>query len=230
MERDTVKLAPSILAADFACLGEQVTEAEKAGANRIHVDIMDGHFVPNLSMGPPIVQSLRPITHLPLETHLMIDNPDEFLEEFVGAGSDSFLVHWEANHNLDRTVRRIKDLGKRAGVAINPATPASVLEEILPEVDLVLVMTVNPGFGHQPFLHSTLPKIRRVRQMLDRLNPRCELEVDGGIDAATAPLASAAGADVFVAGSSVFNDRAGVSAAMNRLRSTVARVEHALHT
>jgi ribulose-phosphate 3-epimerase len=160
----------------------------------------------------------------------MIDNPDEFLEEFAEAGSDSFVVHWEGNHNLDRTVRRIKDLGKRAGVAINPATPASVLEEILPEVDLVLVMTVNPGFGHQAFLHSTLPKIRRVRQMLDRLNPRGELEVDGGIDSASAPLASAAGADVFVAGSSVFNDRAGVSAAVNRLRSIVAGAERALHS
>jgi len=222
MEEDSVKLAPSILAADFARLGEQVAEAVAAGANRIHVDVMDGHFVPNLSMGPPIVRSLRPITHLPLETHLMINNPDLFLEEFVEAGSDSFLVHWEGNHNLDRTVRRIKDLGKRAGVVINPATPASVLEEILPQVDLVLVMTVNPGFGHQPFLRSTLPKIERVREMVDRVNPRCEVEVDGGIDAETAPLASSAGADVFVAGSSVFGDRSAISAAMSRLCAAVA--------
>jgi len=199
MEHDSVELAPSILAADFARLGELVTEAEKAGANRIHVDIMDGHFVPNLSMGPPIVQSLRRVTRLPLETHLMISDPDFFLAEFVDAGSDSFLVHWEGNSNLHRTIRRIKDLGRGAGVVINPATPASVLEEVLPEVDLVLVMTVDPGFGHQHFLHSTLPKITRV---VKHANLRCELEVDGGVDEATAPLARAAGADVFVAGSS----------------------------
>src|SRR2546428_5858908 len=157
MENKIIKLAPSILAADFARLGEQVAEAERAGADRIHVDIMDGHFVPNLSMGVPIVQSLRRITGLQLETHMMVLNPDFFLEEFIEAGSDSFLVHWEGNNNLHRTVQRIKTLGKRAGVAINPATPAVVLEEILPETDQVLVMTVNPGFGHQPFLHMTLP-------------------------------------------------------------------------
>lgn len=230
MERSAVKLAPSILAADFARLGEHVAEAEKAGANRIHVDVMDGHFVPNISMGMPIVQSLRRVTRLPLETHLMISDPDFFLEEFVKAGSDSLLVHWEGNNNLHRTVRRIKDLGKRAGVVINPATPAAVLEEILPEVDLVLVMTVDPGFGYQHFLHSTLPKIERVRQIVERLNTRCEVEVDGGIDEATAPLAAAAGADVFVAGSSIFGDGAGVAEAMNRLRTTIARGKGALVT
>ncbi len=221
-EEDVVKLAPSILAADFARLGEQVAEAEKAGADRIHVDVMDGHFVPYLSMGAPIVQSLRRVTRLPLETHLMITDPDLFLEEFVAAGSDSFLVHWEGNYNLDRTVRRIKELGKRAGVVINPATPASVLEEILPEVNLVLVMTVNPGFGHQHFLHSTLPKIQRVRQMVERMKLSCEVEVDGGVDEETAPLAAAAGADVLVAGSSIFGDGAGVASAMSRLRINVA--------
>ena len=218
---DIVKLAPSILAADFARLGEQVADAEKAGADRIHVDVMDGHFVPNLSMGAPVVQSLRRVTSLPLETHMMITNPDLFLEEFVAAGSDSFLVHWEGNCNLDRTVRRIKELGKRAGVAINPATPASVLEEILPEVDLVLVMTVNPGFGHQHFLRSTLSKIQRVRQMVERMKLNCEVEVDGGVDEETAPLAAEAGADVFVAGSSVFGNKAGVTAAMDRLRTNI---------
>ena len=221
-EENVVKLAPSILAADFARLGEQVAEAEKAGADRIHVDVMDGHFVPNLSMGAPVVQSLRRVTSLPLETHMMITNPDLFLEEFVAAGSDSFLVHWEGNYNLDRTVRRIKELGKRAGVVINPATPASVLEEILPEVDLVLVMTVNPGFGHQHFLHSTLAKIQRVRQMVERMKLSCEVEVDGGVDEETAPLAAAAGADVLVAGSSIFGDGAGVASAMSRLRINVA--------
>src|SRR5262247_67998 len=145
MQNDVIKLAPSILAADFARLGEQVSEAERAGADRIHVDVMDGHFVPNLSMGAPIVQSLRPVTRLPLETHLMISDPDAFLEEFAEAGSDSLLVHWEDNDNLHRTVQRIKALGKRPGVVINPATPASVLEEILGDVEQVLVMTVNPG-------------------------------------------------------------------------------------
>jgi len=223
METYAVKLAPSILAADFARLGEQVAEAEKAGASRIHVDVMDGHFVPNLSMGAPIVKSLRRVTSLPLETHLMISDPDLFLEEIVEAGSDSFLVHWEGNNNLDRTIRRIKELGKRAGVVLNPATPAAVLEEILPEVDLVTVMTVNPGFGHQHFLHSTLPKIERVRQMIERVNASCELEVDGGVDEETASLAAEAGADVFVAGSSVFASNAGVAAAMGRLRDNIAR-------
>ena len=230
MERESVRLAPSILAADFARLGEQVAEAEKAGADRIHVDVMDGHFVPNLSMGAPIVQSLRRVTRLPLETHLMITNPDLFLDEFVEAGSDSFLVHWEGNYNLDRTLRRIKDLGKRAGVAINPATPAAVLEEVLPIVDVVLVMTVNPGFGHQHFLHSTLPKIERVRQMVERMKLSCEVEVDGGVDEETAPLAAAAGADVFVAGSSVFSHKAGVTSAMNQLRESIAVRQSVLAT
>lgn len=220
-EESVIKLAPSILAADFARLGEQVAEAERAGADRIHVDVMDGHFVPNLSMGAPVVQSLRRVTRLSIETHMMITNPDLFLEEFVEAGSDSFLVHWEGNNNLDRTVRRIKELGKRAGVVINPATPATVLEEILPEVDQVLVMTVNPGFGHQHFLRSTLPKIQRVRQMVGRMKLNCEVEVDGGVDEETAPLAAAAGANVFVAGSSIFGDKQGVTTAMDSLRANI---------
>ena len=219
-----IKLAPSILAADFARLGEQVKEAENAGADRIHVDIMDGHFVPNLSMGAPIVHSLRRVTRLPLETHLMISDPDFFLEDFAKAGSDSLLVHWEGNNNLNRTVRRIKELGKRAGVVINPATPATVLDEILPEVDQVLVMTVNPGFGHQNFLESVLPKIRRVCRMIDSVNPGCEVEVDGGVDLKTAPLAAAAGASVFVAGSSVFANSKGVALAMAELHDSIAEI------
>src|SRR5271165_295635 len=219
MERDSVKLAPSILAADFARLGEHVAEAEKAGANRIHVDVMDGHFVPNLSMGAPIIRSLRRVTRLPLEAHLMISNPDFFVDAFAQAGTDSFLVHWEGNNDLSRTVQRIKALGKRVGVAINPATPAAVLEEILQDLDQVLVMTVNPGFGHQHFLHSTLAKVRRAREMIDRIKPVCGLEVDGGIDATTAPLTVAAGANVLVAGSAIFNDSEGISPAMQRLRA-----------
>ena len=214
-----VQLAPSILAADFTRLGEQVAQAEQAGADRIHVDVMDGHFVPNISFGAPIIQSLRRVTRLPLETHLMISDPDFFLDEFVEAGSDSFLIHWEGNNNLHRTIQRIKGLSKRVGVVINPATPAVVLEEILSDVDSVLIMTVNPGFGHQHFLRTALPKIRRVRQMIEQTNPDCELELDGGIDAATAPLGVAAGANVLVAGSAIFNDGDEVAAAMNRLRA-----------
>ena len=221
MQADVVKLAPSILAADFARLGEQVAEAERAGADRIHVDVMDGHFVPNLSMGAPIVQSLRPVTRLALETHLMISDPDFFLDEFAEAGSDSFLVHWEGNNNLHRTVQRIKALGKRAGVVINPATRAAVLEEILPDLDQVLVMTVNPGFGHQHFLRSTLPKIGRVRQLIEQINPGCELNVDGGIDEASAPMAVAAGANVLVAGSSIFGANRKVADAMDALREAI---------
>jgi len=225
-----VKLAPSILAADFSRLGEQVTEAERAGADRIHIDVMDGHFVPNLSMGAPIIESLRHVTRLPLETHLMISDPDLFLEEFIVAGSDSFLVHWEGNNNLHRTVHRIKELGKRAGVAINPATPVAVLEEILPDLDLVLVMTVNPGFGHQHFIHSTLPKIQRVRQMIESMRLNCEVEVDGGVDEETGSLAAEAGADVFVAGSSIFGNKAGVASAMDGLRTNIARKHVVLNT
>jgi ribulose-phosphate 3-epimerase len=218
------KLAPSILSADFARLGEQVIEAEQAGADRIHVDVMDGHFVPNLSMGAPIVASLRRVTRLPLETHLMISDPDLFIEEFVDAGSDSFLVHWEGNANLHRTVQRIKALGKRAGVVINPATPASVLEEILQDVEQVLIMTVNPGFGHQHFIPTTLPKIRRVRELIEQIRPGCDLEVDGGIDAETAPLVVAAGANVLVAGTAIFGQSEEVAAAMDRLRVSIEQL------
>jgi ribulose-phosphate 3-epimerase len=219
MTKKIVKIAPSILAADFARLGEQVGEAERAGADRIHVDVMDGHFVPNISLGAPIIKSLRQVTRLSLETHLMISNPDFFFDELVEAGSDSFLVHWEGNPNLHRTVQRVKGLDKKVGVVINPATPASVLEEILPDLDQVLVMTVNPGFGHQHFIHTTLPKIKRVRQMIEQVRLECELELDGGIDAATARLGVAAGANVLVAGTSVFGDPDGIEAALQRLRT-----------
>jgi len=219
------KLAPSILSADFARLGQQVAEAAEAGADRIHVDVMDGHFVPNLSMGPMVVQSLRRVTHLPLEVHLMISDPDFFLDEFAAAGSDSFLVHWEGNNNLHRTVQRIRALGKRAGVAINPATPVGVLDEIVGDLDQLLVMTVNPGFGHQQFVRTTVPKIGRARELIERRRCECEVEVDGGIDAATAPVVVRAGATVLVAGSAIFGDRNGVAAAMSRLRAALDETE-----
>lgn len=224
MDKGSVKLAPSILSADFARLGEQVATAERAGADRIHIDVMDGHFVPNIAMGAPIVQSLRQVTRLPMEAHLMITDPDFFLDEFAAAGSDSFLVHWEGNNNLHRTVQRIRGLGKRAGVVINPGTPAAMLEQILPDLDQVLIMTVNPGFGHQHFLQSMLPKIRRISQMIEQMNPGCELGVDGGIDEATAPLVVAAGANVLVAGSAIFATNEGVGAAMEMLQSALIHV------
>ncbi len=198
MPQNAVKIAPSILASDFARLGEQVAEAERCGADRIHVDVMDGHFVPNISMGVPVVKSLRQVTRLPLETHLMISDPDFFLDAFAEAGSESFIVHWESNHNERRTIKRAKSLGKSVGLAINPATPVEVLEEVLPDLDLVLVMTVNPGFGHQPLMHSTLAKIRRVRRIIQQVRPECELELDGGIDERTARLGVTAGANVLV--------------------------------
>jgi ribulose-phosphate 3-epimerase len=219
MSAPTIKLAPSILAADFARLGEQVREAEAAGADRIHIDVMDGHFVPNLSMGPVVVTALRPVTRLPLEVHLMIEEPDRFLDAFAAAGADSLLVHVENAANLHRTVQHINHLGKKAGVVLNPATSAVMLTEILPDVDLVLAMTVNPGFGGQQFIAGTLGKIGRLRQMIDGVKPGVELEVDGGVEPETAPLAVRAGARVLVAGSAIFGAKDGVAAAMARLRT-----------
>ena len=219
-----VKLAPSILSANFARLGEQVEAAERAGADRIHVDVMDGHFVPNLALGVPVVASLRRVTHLPLEIHMMVSSPDQFLDEFAAAGADSFLVHWEGNNNLHRTVQRIKEVRKRAGVVINPATSVAVLEEVLQDVAQVLIMTVDPGFAHQPFITTTLPKIRLVRRMIELAKATCEVEVDGGIDPETAPLAVTAGADVLVAGTAIFNEGETVAAAMDRLRASVQPV------
>jgi ribulose-phosphate 3-epimerase len=215
-----VALAPSILSADFARLGEQVAEAEAAGADRVHVDVMDGHFVPNISIGPVVVHSLRRVTRLPLEAHLMIAEPDRFLEAFAEAGVDGVTVHVGGAVHLHRTLEAIAKLGKRVGVALNPATPATALDEVLSQVDLILVMTVDPGFGGQDFIASTLPKVRRIRELLDHARRDCELEVDGGIHPATARLAVEAGARVLVAGSAVFEDPRGVRAAMERLRAS----------
>ncbi|HEX4142013.1 MAG TPA: ribulose-phosphate 3-epimerase [Pirellulales bacterium] len=220
MTKRTIKLAPSILSADFARLGEQVAEAEAAGADRIHIDVMDGHFVPNLTMGVPVVKSLRAVTELPLEVHLMITDPDLFVEAFAEAGADTLIVHWEGNANLHRTIQRVKALDRRVGVALNPATPAKMLIEILCDIDLVLVMTVNPGFGHQKFIHNMIHKIARVRQMMDALPHNLDLELDGGIDPSTAPLGVSAGGCVLVAGTSIFGTGESVSTAMDRLRSS----------
>lgn len=216
------RLAHSILSADFARPGEEVAEAEAGDADRIHVDVVDGHFVPNLTIGPVVVRSLRRVTRLPLEAHLMIAEPDRYLEAFADAGIDGLTVHVEGMIHLHRTLEAIAKLGKRVGVALNPATPVAALDEVLPELDLVLVMTVDPGFGGQEFIAGTVPKIRRVRALLDRLRPACELEVDGGIHAETAALAVEAGAHVLVAGSAIFEDPAGVRTGMARLRVSVA--------
>jgi ribulose-phosphate 3-epimerase len=224
MSTSIVKLAPSILAADFARLGEQVREAEQAGADRIHVDVMDGHFVPNISMGPVVVKALRPLTKLPLEVHLMIEHPIRFLDAFAEAGADGLLVHVENAANLHRTVQHIKALGKKAGVVLNPATSPVALAELLSDIDLVLVMTVNPGFGGQKFIATMLDKVRRVRRLIDQTNRDIELEVDGGIDAETTTQVVSAGARVLVAGSAIFGASEGVAAAMNRLRTAILPV------
>jgi ribulose-phosphate 3-epimerase len=199
-------VAPSILAADFTRLGEQIAAADAGGADWIHVDVMDGHFVPNITIGPLVVAAARRATRLPLDVHLMIEEPDRYLSDFVAAGADSLTVHQETCPHLHRTVQRIRELGAKPGVAVNPATPVESLVEVLPFVDLVLVMTVNPGFGGQAFIAECLPKISRLRRHIESsAGPRPEIEVDGGIDPKTAPAVVAAGATVLVAGSAVFS-------------------------
>ena len=203
-----IKIAPSILSADFSNLKKEIQEVEKGGADWIHVDVMDGRFVPNITMGPLVVDAIRPHTSLPLDVHLMIEEPDRFIADFVKAGADLISVHQEACPHLHRTVSHVKELGVKAGVVINPATPAHMLEPILPEVDLVLLMTVNPGFGGQRFIQNVLPKIKEVRQMLDDQNRmHVDIEVDGGIQPETARLAVEYGANVLVAGSAVFGQK-----------------------
>lgn len=207
-----LKIAPSILSADFAKLGDDIADVERGGADWIHVDVMDGHFVPNITIGPLVVESIRPRTALPLDVHLMIENPDRYIPAFAGAGADLISVHAEACTHLHRTLYLIKEQGKQAGVVLNPATPLETLDFVPDEaLDLVLIMTVNPGFGGQKFISSMLPKIARLRKMLDERGlQRVDIEVDGGVNEETAKLVAAAGANVLVAGNAVFGqeDRA----------------------
>jgi ribulose-phosphate 3-epimerase len=223
-----IKLAPSVLAADYARLGEQVQEVAAAGADYIHVDVMDGRFVPNISVGPLVVEALRRATDLPLDVHLMIEEPERHIEAFAQAGASILTVHPEASSHVHRLVQMIKGLDVRSGVALNPGSPLCLIEEVLAEVDLVLLMTVNPGWGGQAFLHSVLPKMRRLRRMLDERGLAAELEVDGGITVETAPLVVEAGARVLVAGSAVFQHADGVAKAMERIGESVRKVRPAV--
>ena len=217
-----IKISPSILSADFARLGEQVREAESAGVDYIHVDVMDGHFVPNITIGPLIVKALRPVTELPLDVHLMIENPEIYLEDFAKAGADIITVHQETCPHLHSTIQEIHKLGVRAGVSLNPATPVSSIEEIIPEIDLVLVMSVNPGFGGQSYIFSCTEKIKKLRSMLDICGSSADLEVDGGINVNTLKEVISAGANAFVAGSAVFNDKQSVGENVRQLRDKIA--------
>ncbi len=216
-----IKIAASILSADFARLGEQVAEAEAAGVDYIHVDVMDGHFVPNITAGPVMVEAVRRVTALPLDVHLMIEFPERYLARFADAGATILTVHVETCPHLHRTVQQIHELGVKAGVTLNPATSLSTLEEILPYVDLILLMTVNPGFGGQEFIHGSLSKIRRLRKMLDAAGSQAELEVDGGINPYTAPQVVAAGATVLVAGAAIFDTGLPIREAVTLLRASI---------
>ncbi len=217
-----IKIAPSILSADFTRLGEQVKAVEAAGADRVQIDVMDGRFVPNITFGTLAIECLRPLTRLTLEAHLMVEPPEDFIEKFARAGADTIIVHQEATAHLHRAIQHIHALGKKAGVALNPATSASSVAEVLNGVELVLVMTVNPGFGGQEFIPATLGKVRQLRNEIRARGLDCELEVDGGINIETAPLVVKAGADVLVAGSAVFGDKDGVAAAIHRLLASTA--------
>ncbi|HZW67397.1 MAG TPA: ribulose-phosphate 3-epimerase [Pseudogracilibacillus sp.] len=205
-----VKIAPSILSADFAKLGEEIREVEAAGADYIHVDVMDGHYVPNITIGPLIVEAIRPVTPLPLDVHLMIENPDQYIEAFAKAGASIITVHEEASAHLHRTIQLIKSFDVKVGVSINPATPVAMVEPILHDIDLALIMSVNPGFGGQSFIQETLAKMARLDELRKEYGYKYEIEVDGGVNVETARLCAEAGADVLVAGSAIFNksDRA----------------------
>ena len=215
-----MKIAPSILSADFSRLGELVREVDAAGADRIHVDVMDGHFVPNLSMGAVVVKGLRPITKLPLEVHLMVENPGRFLDGFVKAGADTLIVHLEVYDDPRPILDQIRNgLGKKVGLAFNPDMPVSRIEPYLKDIDLALCMTVFSGFGGQAYIPESTERLRELRKLIERNNPACEIEVDGGIDANTIGLAAAAGADVFVAGTAIFDAKGGPAAAVKALAS-----------
>jgi ribulose-phosphate 3-epimerase len=218
-----VHIAPSILAADFARLGEQVLETERAGAQRIHVDVMDGHFVPNLSMGPAVVKGLRPVTRLPVEVHLMVTDPGRFVDSFLQAGADSLLVHHEVLPDPRPLLQQIRVRGKKVGMVINPETEVEALEPYLKEIDTALCMTVHPGFGGQAFLPESPERIGRLQGLIDQTNPACELEVDGGIDEKTAPIAVKAGANVLVIGTAIFAAPEGAAAAVQEFLRKVRR-------
>lgn len=215
-----IKLAPSILSADFSRLGTQIDEAEKAGADWIHVDVMDGHFVPNITIGPPVVKAIRSCTSLPLDVHLMIESPEKYIKQFADAGSNIITVHAEASTHLHRTVESIKELGIKVGVSIKPASPLELLDEILPSLDLVLIMSVNPGFGGQKYIKGSEKKVKRLRKKIDELGIACLIEIDGGITAELAPTVISAGADVLVAGSAIFNKKETIAEAIVRIKNS----------
>jgi len=216
-----VKIAPSILSADFSLLGREVKDVEQAGADYIHIDVMDGHFVPNITIGPLIVEAIRPVTSLHFDVHLMIENPEQYIQNFTNAGADYISVHAEACKHLHRTIYQIKETGVRAGVVLNPATPVEMIRDVITDVDLVLLMTVNPGFGGQKFIPNVLKKIEQVRRWRDEQNLSFEIEVDGGVNAETAKLCVEAGADVLVAGSYIFNNK-NRAEAIETLRQSVS--------
>ena len=199
-----IKISPSILSADFSILGEEIKSLEKAGADLIHVDVMDGHFVPNITMGPPIIKMVRRFTKLPFDVHLMISPVEKYIKAFADAGSDIITIHPEATDNLKRAVTTIKSLGKKAGVSLNPKTPISVLMDVINEIDLILIMSVNPGFGGQSFMSEVLPKVKELRQMINEKKLKIDIEIDGGINFETAPLAIKAGANILVSGTTIF--------------------------
>ncbi|MCP3761951.1 ribulose-phosphate 3-epimerase [Domibacillus sp. A3M-37] len=202
-----IKIAPSILSADFARLGEEIKDVENGGADYIHVDVMDGHFVPNITIGPLIVEAIRPVTSLPLDVHLMISNPDQYIEAFAKAGADIITVHAEACPHLHRTIQLIRSFGVKAGVVLNPSTPADTLQYVIRDIDMVLLMTVNPGFGGQSFIEAVVPKIRHVREMIVEAGVTVDIEVDGGVNTETAKKCAEAGANVLVAGSAIYNEK-----------------------